>query len=162
VLVLAPDESVIATLQVKTRTFGRDQGWHMKQKHETIIQPRCFYAFVDLEPEAPVTCIVPRSIVADVLRKSHAAWLAAPGARGQQHRDHDMRRIIPAYSFPVADYTPGWMDQYRDARHMLQEAVGDPPGWGPTGGGCTIVVSLPKTSTKSSTVAEVMRSEARW
>jgi hypothetical protein len=47
VLVLAPDESVIATLQVKTRT-GVNRGWPMSEKHEHISEPRCFYAFVDL------------------------------------------------------------------------------------------------------------------
>ena len=35
VLVLSPDETVIASLQVKTRTYGRDRGWHMRKKHES-------------------------------------------------------------------------------------------------------------------------------
>jgi hypothetical protein len=97
VLVLSPDESVIASLQVKTRTYGRDKGWHMSKKHESIVQQRYFYAFVDLEPEQPITYIVPSSVVADVLQKSHQAWLAAPGARGQQRNDNPMRRIQPVY-----------------------------------------------------------------
>jgi hypothetical protein len=35
VLVLSPDETIIASLQVKTRTYGRDQGWHMSKKTRT-------------------------------------------------------------------------------------------------------------------------------
>jgi len=125
VLVLAPDESVIATLQVRTRTFGRDKGWHMSVKHESIVEPRCFYAFVDLEPAVPVTYIVPSEVVADVLRRSHQAWLTAPGARGQQRRDTTMRRIVPAYGFEFADYPPGWLEQYRERWDLLRAAVGN-------------------------------------
>jgi hypothetical protein len=44
ILVLAHDESVIATLQVKTRT-GVHMGWQMSEKHEDISAPRYFYAF---------------------------------------------------------------------------------------------------------------------
>lgn len=57
VLVLAHDESVIATLQVKTRT-GVHMGWQMSEKHEDISA----HAFVDLDvPEGhlPVTHIIP-------------------------------------------------------------------------------------------------------
>src|SRR5437870_4449807 len=88
ILVLAADERVVATVQVRARTYGTDHGWHMTVKHERIVMPRCFYAFVDFEPNAPVTYSVPSATVADVLKKSHAAWLATPGARGQAHRDH--------------------------------------------------------------------------
>ncbi len=124
VLVLSPDETVIASLQVKTRTYGRDQGWHMRARHETIVAPRLFYAFVDLEPDTPATYIVPSSVVADAITKSHQAWLAAPGARGQAHRDHDMRRVRPAFGNEVEGYASGWMEQYREAWHLLKEAVG--------------------------------------
>lgn len=51
VLVLSPDETVVASLQVKTRHHGRDRGWMLKKKHEEIVQQRYFYALVDLEPE---------------------------------------------------------------------------------------------------------------
>lgn len=123
VLVLAPDETVIASLQVKTRTYGRDRGWHMREKHESISHARYFYAFVDLEPEAPVTYIVPSRIVADVLRKSHQSWLDTPGARGQPHRDHPMRRVLPAYSHDVPDYPPGWLYEYRERWDLLAAVV---------------------------------------
>ncbi len=123
VLVLAPDESVIATVQVKTRTYGADGGWHMSKKHEEVVQARCFYAFVDLEPEPPVTFIVPSAIVAQALRAAHQAWLATPGRGGRPHRDHDMRRILPSYSFSVPGYPSGWLKQYEERWDLLSMAV---------------------------------------
>jgi hypothetical protein len=37
ILVLFPDGvTVAATVQVKTRTYGRNQGWHCKDKHERL------------------------------------------------------------------------------------------------------------------------------
>lgn len=94
ILVLSADEQVVATIQVRARTqvgrggYGSDRSWPMKEKHEGIVH-------ADFEPNPPVTYIVPGATVADVLKKSHAAWLSTPGARGQAHRDSDMRRICP-------------------------------------------------------------------
>jgi hypothetical protein len=128
VLVLATDQSVIASLQVKTRTYGADKGWHMSIKHESITEPRLFYAFVDLEPELPVTYIVPSSVVADVLKKSHQAWLAAPGARGQQRNDNPMRRIRPVYEDPLPDYPHNWLEEWRERWDLLTAAVASAKG----------------------------------
>lgn len=130
VLVLSPDQSVIASLQVKTRTYGADKGWHMSIKHETIIEPRLFYAFVDLEPELPVTYIVPSEVVADVLRKSHRAWLSTPGAKGQQRNDNVMRRVKPTYPDPWPDYSDTWLDEWRERWDLLAAATATPAGTG--------------------------------
>jgi len=121
VLVMNPDETVIATLQVKTRTYG--SGWAMNEKHEHFVQPRCFYALVDLEATPSVVYIVPSSVVADVLTKSHRAWLEAPGRQGQPHRDNKMRRIQAAYPHPWPGYQEGWLDEYRERWDLLNEAV---------------------------------------
>jgi hypothetical protein len=123
VLVLSPDQSVIASLQVKTRTYGTDKGWHMSVKHESIREDRLFYAFVDLEPDLPVTYIVPSYIVADVLSKSHQAWLAAPGAKGQQRNDTNFRRLRPTYPDAFADYSPTWLDEWKERWDQLREAI---------------------------------------
>jgi hypothetical protein len=123
VLVLAADESVIATLQVKTRTYGADKGWHMSEKHERIAEARCFYALVDLEPAPPVTYIVPSAVIADVLRRAHRAWLAKPGKHGQAHRDNPMRRVKPAHDFTVAGYPDGWLEQYPERWDLLKAAI---------------------------------------
>lgn len=123
ILVLSPDERVVASLQVKTRTYGRDQGWHMRRKHEGISAPHMLYVFVDLEPDPPVTYVVPSAVVADVLRKSHVAWLKAPGVGGRAHQDHEMRRVMPDYGHPVEDYEPGWLNQYRERWDLVSKAA---------------------------------------
>lgn len=126
VLVLAYDQSVIASLQVKTRTYGTDKGWHMSIKHESISEPRLFYAFVDLEPELPATYIVPSSVVADLLKKSHQAWLTTPGAKGQQRNDNPMRRIQPLYPDEFPGYSPDWLNEWRERWNVLMAPPGEP------------------------------------
>ena len=39
VMVLNGDETIAATVQVKTRTYGSDGGCHMKDKHEHLVRP---------------------------------------------------------------------------------------------------------------------------
>lgn len=124
ILVLSPDEQVIATIQVKARTKGPDRGWPMNVKHEEISAPRYFYALVDFEPSQPVTYIVPSVVVADFVKKSHAAWLNTPGAGGRAHRDNVMRRVQPAPSHAVPGYLPDWLDRYQEAWGLIQEATG--------------------------------------
>ena len=125
VLVMNPNETVIATLQVKARTYGPDGGWHMSVKHESFVQPRCFYAYVDLEPEPPVVYIVPSKVVAETVRKSHQAWLATPGKQGQQRKDNKMRRIRPLYEDQWPGYKQDWLEDYKERWDLLHEAVAD-------------------------------------
>jgi hypothetical protein len=98
ILVLSPDQTVVASVQVKTRTYGRDQGWHMSKKHEDIVEERLFYAFVDLESEPPTTYIVPSQVVAEVITRSHRLWLGTPGRGGRAHIDSKFRRLRRDYS----------------------------------------------------------------
>lgn len=123
ILILAPDESVIANLQVKTRARGNRKAWMMRQKHEDIVHPRYFYAFVDLEPNPPVTYIMPSKVVAAAVRESHASWLSQPGRGGRQRQDSPMRRILYSYGNSVEGFPPGWIDEYRERWDFLVEAV---------------------------------------
>jgi hypothetical protein len=109
ILALDFNETVIATLQVKTRMAGARPGWVMGVKHETVARPRCFYAFVDLEPELPVVYIVPSTVVAEVVTKSHKEWLAAPGIKGQPHKDNPVRHIASGE----------WLDEYQERWDQL-------------------------------------------
>ena len=87
ILVLSLDGAIAATIQVKTRTRGGDHGWMMNEKQEKIIRPHLFYAFVDFEQSAaPPVFVIPSSVVADVLKRDHEAWLAALGAKGANSR----------------------------------------------------------------------------
>ena len=95
-------------LQVKSRQFGSDGGWHMRKKHEEMKEANLFYCFVDFEPQHPKVFVVPARIVANAIAEDHRIWLEMPGRKGQAHNDHDMRRIRPEmFSMPE-----GWMDEY--------------------------------------------------
>jgi hypothetical protein len=88
------------------------------------VAPRYFYAFVDLEPDVPVTYIVPSEIVAEVISRAHKKWLETPGQGGKPHKDHPMRRLLPAYGFEVPGYAPGWLDQFRERWDLITATVG--------------------------------------
>lgn len=118
-LAMNPDETVVASLQVKTRTTGKDGGWHMRDKHERIVMDRYFYVFVDLEPQNPICYVVPSDVVAEVLKRSHAAWLATPGRSGRKRNDNEMRRVLPAYPHAVPGFPPGWLEEYRERWELL-------------------------------------------
>ena len=120
-LVLDEAAQVLKNLQVKTRSKGADGGWHMKLEHEKLISPRLFYVFVDMAPESPIVYVIPSKVVAQVVSRSYATWLAIPGKGGRPHSQTDMRRILPSYSFKVAGFPDGWMDTYKDRWDLLCE-----------------------------------------
>jgi len=124
ILVFSPGMLVGSMVQVKTRTVGRDQGWHMREKHQDLVRPRLFYALVDLEPDIPVVYVVPSAVVADVLTRSHRTWLGTPGVHGQQHQNTPMRRLLAEFPFPVSGAAPGWLDEYRERwEYLTADAV---------------------------------------
>lgn len=120
ILVLNDDETVAATVQVKTRILGADGGWHMSIKHETLIRPRLFYVFVDLQPPIAKAFVIPSAIVAKVLRQAHAAWLGGHGRKGHTRRDTPMRRILPVFRDPVPAAPPGWLDRWESRFDQLK------------------------------------------
>lgn len=121
VLIVAPDDGIVATLQVKTRIRGNEVGWRMSAEHELIRAPRSFYAFVDMEVPTgalPITYVVPSREVASMLAASHKAWLSIP-----EHNDSRRRRVKPSHPFKVPGYPDGWMEQYRESWGRLRAAV---------------------------------------
>jgi hypothetical protein len=107
------------TLQVRVTSLGQRQGWLLTKELEGVTDDRLLYAFVNTLPSVPETFLIPAAIVSDVLRTSHAAWLATPGRGGQPHRDQPMRMILMDYHFPVQGYPPGWLEQYRERWDLL-------------------------------------------
>lgn len=113
--------STLAAVQVKARRdIGRDGGWHMKAKYETMSRSLLFYCFVDFGRtlvDAPKCWVMPSAVVAEALSDSHRAWLIAPGRNGQAHNDHDMRRLLPHYPLLVgaSKFAADWMDQYSES-----------------------------------------------
>jgi hypothetical protein len=127
VVVTNIDGSQLAAIQVKTRwNIGRDGGWHMRKKHESIVGERLFYCFVDFgsEPaDQPSIYVIPSQVVADILRRDHAAWLASPAKKGQFRNDGEMRRMKPDFSGNLPDdpeFHSGWMTKYKDAWNILR------------------------------------------
>jgi hypothetical protein len=125
ILVFSPAMSVGSLVQVKTRTTGADGGWSMNVKHETLAHPRLFYAFLDLEPSEPRVFIVPCAVVQDMLRSSHAAWLAGEGRAGHVRRDNPMRRVRPLHPFAVPGFPDGWMEAYSERWDLLMADPAD-------------------------------------
>jgi hypothetical protein len=116
----------LSAVQVKTRNnSGADGGWHMGKKHEGLDGQNLFYCFVDFcvgTTEPPITYVVPARVVAAVLAESHRTWLNQPGKKGQQRKDNDLRRFLPAYDhLGMASYSLGWLEMYREAWHLLNE-----------------------------------------
>jgi hypothetical protein len=107
-------------IQVKARSGkGADGGWHMKQKHEDIVDKDMFYCFVDFEQEDAKIYVVPAKKVAEVVKESHATWLSKPGKNGKPHNDSDVRRIRPHYSLNLKSAPKGWMDKYLENWEQL-------------------------------------------
>jgi hypothetical protein len=126
ILVLDNKETIVAAVQVKARRVGADGGWPMRPHHASLVRARLFYVLVDFAPAVPTTCIVPSKVVADVLTKSHAAWLKALGRKGQPHNDTTLRRLVPNFkNFTVPDYQDGWLCPYLDRWDLLRPSTQD-------------------------------------
>lgn len=80
-------------IQVKT-TRGKSKEWTLSEKNEDISNKSVIYIFVALNGlGSPEYHIVPSEIVADSVKKFHQEWLATPGAKGQPHKDNNMRHF---------------------------------------------------------------------
>ena len=133
ILVTDEDNRRLCAIQVKTRRgIGKDKGWHMKPKHETMVVDDLFYVFVDVgkRPSDPTTCyIMPSRVVADCIRRVHKVWLDTPGRGRRPHKDSNVRRLRPDYSSikPITregtaiidDYRANWLDPYRENWRIL-------------------------------------------
>ncbi|WFS69595.1 hypothetical protein CFBP4996_26340 (plasmid) [Agrobacterium leguminum] len=119
----------LCAIQVKTRQDkGSDGGWHMSRKHENIQSPNLFYAFVDFGKnltDHPTCYVVPSAVVADVIQRSHQAWLSSPGKMGQERKDTDFRRFLPDYEKTgvIIGCGVGWLDPYREGWSVLTAIV---------------------------------------
>ncbi len=102
-------------IQVKTRQYGSDGGWHMGSKHESMTEKNLYYCFVDFEPTNPTVHVIPARIVAKALKTDHQVWLDTPGKNGKKHNPTDMRRLRPKMN----GQKDGWMNQYLENWDLL-------------------------------------------
>ena len=80
-------------LQVKTTGDGGNK-WMLSKKNENIKDDNVFYVFVHLHKlDNPTYYIVPSSVVAETISKSHENWLNTPSKNGNQHKDSNIRII---------------------------------------------------------------------
>lgn len=91
-IIAVSEKGKVAKIQVKT-IWKKTKRWVLTKKHEEIIAPDYFYAFVSLNEgkEPPEFWIVPSRIVASFVKKSHKDWLKTPGRNGRVHKDSPMR-----------------------------------------------------------------------
>jgi hypothetical protein len=133
IVVTDRDCAHLCSIQVKTRSGkGAEGGWHMKAKHEDIRGPLYFYCFVDFRSsseERPLVYVMPSNKVAEVIEEAHRMWLGTLGKKGQPHKDGPMRRLLPNYEKTWTTdnpYPAGWMNEFRDAWHLLNLERTDP------------------------------------
>ena len=81
-------------IQVKTNHHGKPE-WILNEKAETYYARNLFYVFVSLKGDRvrPDYYVVPSKVVADYVRSNHKEWLAAPGRKGQRHKDNPIRKF---------------------------------------------------------------------
>ena len=107
-------------IQVKsTLDTGSRLKWHMKSKHEEILDNDIYYCFVSLASEKSKVYVIPANQVAKAVTRSHKIWLDTPGKKGQSHNDSEMRWITTDYPFPVPGFKDGWMDKYLENWEQL-------------------------------------------
>lgn len=127
ILITDTEGQRLVAIQVKSkRNIGTDKGWHMKPKHERLIADSlcyCFVNFGDGLEDRTQTYVVPSRVVAAAIRDSHQHWLKTPGAKGQAHKDSQVRRFLPDYTKVFGDghplYGPNWIDKYLEAWELL-------------------------------------------
>jgi hypothetical protein len=107
-------------IQVKsTVEKGTRLKWHMKEKHEAIVEKDLYYCFVALSKENSSIYVIPANTVAKVVKAAYQAWLSKPGAKGQAHNESEMRWISTSYPFDVPGIKDGWMEKYLENWDLL-------------------------------------------
>ncbi|MEY4990173.1 MAG: hypothetical protein RIS08_399 [Actinomycetota bacterium] len=102
-------------IQVKSRQYGADGGWHMSEKHEAIRDEDMYYCLVDFEPMHPMVFVVPAEVIASAIKLDHEIWLATPGKNGKPHNPTQMRRIRRQ----SLGQLEGWLDPYLERWDLI-------------------------------------------
>lgn len=105
-------------IQVKSRQSGSDGGWHMQEKHESVVDPDLFYCFVDFQPASPEVRVIPASVVGPALKRDHGIWLSTPGKSGKPHNPTKMRRLRPKMN----GMPENWMDEFKESWGLIELA----------------------------------------
>ena len=81
-------------VQVKTNASSQ-RSWILTKKSEEYYGGNLFYVFVTLNDgnDSPNYFVVPSKVVAEYCKNKHAEWLSAPGRKGHQRKDSNMRKF---------------------------------------------------------------------
>ena len=82
-------------ISVKARNMKDIKRFPINSRCENISSDDLFYAFVRLNEfqKEPDFWIVPSKIVCNVIKNSHAKWMATPNKKGGKHNDGDLRNF---------------------------------------------------------------------
>ncbi|KKM91869.1 hypothetical protein LCGC14_1224110 [marine sediment metagenome] len=76
----------------------------MGKKVDSLVNDQLYYAFVRLNMpnDTPEFWIVPSTIVAPIVKKSHEIWMTRTAKNGTPHKENPLRNfyLIPRYNFP--------------------------------------------------------------
>lgn len=104
ILVSGRDAARSAGIQVKTNQSS-SKGWILTKKAETLKENGLFYVFVNLNGAgAPTYHVVPSTVVAEYVSRTHSEWLSTLGRGGRQRKDSDIRKFW--------DHDDEWKDRW--------------------------------------------------
>ncbi len=112
------------TISVKTTYKRVNKFILLDKKVETLINNHLYYAFVRLNglEGVPDFWIVPSTIVAPVVKKSHEIWMTKTTKSGLPHKENPLRNfyLIPRYNFPDdwAEQLEGFKDNIKSLEEL--------------------------------------------
>jgi hypothetical protein len=138
-IVLNKDGNSSSPIQVKT-TFKKD-AWILNKKHEEPIKNLIFcFVYMSKESDQSEIFVIDSKTVSYFIKNGHKIWLKLPGLKGQKHNDTPMRQLTRVAFKDIAlkekyyekylnkeeikfikEYSPGWMDKYKDAWHLINK-----------------------------------------
>lgn len=94
--ILASDAEANSTVGIQVKSNRSSSPvWILNEKAETYAKDGLFYVFVNLKDidVRPDFYVVPSSVVAEHVARTHREWLEKPGRDGQAHNDNPVRNF---------------------------------------------------------------------
>lgn len=123
ILVTSPNGTLLKSVQVKTSRNPRN--WRFSRKAEALAHSNLYYCLVHLNQAQEfqdTVYVVPSKLIASLVATSHSTWLAGTKANGAPRKDSAIREVksdFTAVFGPDTDYGLGWMDEFKEAWHLL-------------------------------------------
>lgn len=94
-----------AAKPTKSKLFGYHLSWIVTKKHESIVDPKLYYCFVNIEKETNKFrfFIVPSRIVAETIRNHHQFWLEHAFFKKGGTKEEDEKNMIRNFIVGLED-----------------------------------------------------------